>query len=72
MTKAKIAWITDTTASLSKEFIEQNHIHVIPLHIVINDEFYKETIDISEQEFYSECKTRRGNFKHPNHPSMIL
>ncbi|WP_420490338.1 DegV family protein, partial [Neobacillus drentensis] len=36
MNKAKIAWITDTTASLSKEFIEQNHIHVIPLHVVIN------------------------------------
>lgn len=63
MNKAKIAWITDTTASLSKEFIEQNHIHVIPLHVVINDEFYKETIDISEQEFYMRMQNEDGKFQ---------
>ncbi|MFF2450772.1 DegV family protein [Neobacillus sp. NPDC058068] len=63
MKQAKIAWITDTTASLSKEFIEQHHIHVIPLHVVINDQFYKETIDISEQEFYDRMKTEEGKFQ---------
>ncbi|WHY79621.1 DegV family protein [Neobacillus sp. WH10] len=63
MNKTKIAWITDTTASLSKEFIEQNHIHVIPLHVVINDEFYKETIDISEQEFYERMQNEDGKFQ---------
>ncbi|MGG3470728.1 DegV family protein [Neobacillus pocheonensis] len=63
MKKAKIAWITDTTASLSKEFIEQHQIHVIPLHVVINDEFYKETIDISEQEFYDRMKNEDGKFQ---------
>ncbi|MFJ7727645.1 DegV family protein [Neobacillus sp. NPDC097160] len=63
MNKAKIAWITDTTASLSKEFIEQHHIHVIPLHVVINDQFYKETIDISEQEFYERMQNEEGKFQ---------
>lgn len=63
MNQAKIAWITDTTASLSKEFIEQHHIHVIPLHVVINDQFYKETIDISEQEFYDRMKNEEGKFQ---------
>lgn len=63
MKKAKIAWITDTTASLSKEFIEQHQIHVIPLHVVINDEFYKETIDISEEEFYDRMKNENGKFQ---------
>lgn len=63
MNQAKIAWITDTTASLSKEFIEQHHIHVIPLHVVINDQFYKETIDISEQEFYERMKKEEGKFQ---------
>ncbi|QCJ42272.1 DegV family protein [Bacillus sp. S3] len=63
MNKAKIAWITDTTASLSKEFIEKHHIHVIPLHVVINDEFYKETIDITEQEFYERMKNEEGKFQ---------
>jgi DegV family protein with EDD domain len=63
MTKGKIAWITDTTASLSKEFIEQHDIYVIPLHVVINDEFYKETIDISAQEFYDRMKNEEGKFQ---------
>jgi DegV family protein with EDD domain len=63
MNKTKIAWITDTTASLSKEFIEKHHIHVIPLHVVINDEFYKETIDITEQEFYERMKNEEGKFQ---------
>ncbi|MBO0961155.1 DegV family protein [Neobacillus sp. MM2021_6] len=63
MKKSKIAWITDTTASLSKEFIEQHHIHVIPLHVVINDEFYKETIDITEKEFYERMKNEEGKFQ---------
>jgi DegV family protein with EDD domain len=63
MNKAKIAWITDTTASLSKEFIEQHQIHVIPLHVVINDKFYQETIDITEQEFYERMKNEEGKFQ---------
>lgn len=63
MSKAKIAWITDTTASLSKEFIEEHHIHVIPLHVVINDKFYKETIDISAQEFYERMQNEEGKFQ---------
>ncbi|MCH6264063.1 DegV family protein [Neobacillus citreus] len=63
MNKAKIAWITDTTSSLSKEFIEKNDIHVIPLHVVINDEFYKETIDITQEEFYERMKNEDGKFQ---------
>ncbi|WP_312470071.1 DegV family protein [Neobacillus sp.] len=63
MNNAKIAWITDTTASLSKEFIEQHQIHVIPLHVVINNEFYKETVDITEQEFYERMKDEEGKFQ---------
>lgn len=63
MNKPKIAWITDTTASLSKEFIEKHHIHVIPLHVVINDKFYKETIDITEEDFYNRMKNEDGKFQ---------
>jgi DegV family protein with EDD domain len=63
MNKPKIAWITDTTASLSKEFIEKYHIHVIPLHVVINDKFYKETIDITEEDFYNRMKNEDGKFQ---------
>ncbi|MFB3162293.1 DegV family protein [Neobacillus sp. 179-J 1A1 HS] len=63
MNKPKIAWITDTTASLNKEFIEKHDIHVIPLHVVINDKFYKETIDITEEDFYNRMKNEDGKFQ---------
>jgi DegV family protein with EDD domain len=63
MNKAKIAWITDTTASLSKDFIEQYNIHVVPLHIVINQESYKETIDITQKEFYERMKNENSKFQ---------
>lgn len=63
MNKPKIAWITDTTSSLSKEFIEKHHIHIIPLHVVINDKFYKETIDITEEDFYHRMKNEEGKFQ---------
>ncbi|WP_251551798.1 DegV family protein [Neobacillus muris] len=63
MTKAKIAWITDSSASLSQEFIEEHQIHVIPLHVVINNEFYKENVDITEKEFYERMKNEEGKFQ---------
>ena len=63
MSKAKIAWITDTTSSLSEQFIQDHNIYVIPLHVVINDEFYKERIDITEQEFYERMKNEEGKFQ---------
>ncbi|WP_026566919.1 DegV family protein [Bacillus sp. UNC41MFS5] len=63
MNKAKIAWITDTTASLSNEFIEENNIHVVPLNIIINQESYKETIDITQKEFYERMKKEDSKFQ---------
>jgi DegV family protein with EDD domain len=63
MNKPRVAWITDTTASLSKEFIEKFHIHVVPLQVVINHESYKETIDITEKEFYERMKNEDGIFQ---------
>ncbi|MCL6571810.1 MAG: DegV family protein [Bacillus sp. (in: Bacteria)] len=63
MKTGKIAWITDTTASLNKEFIEEYHIHVVPLHVVINQESYKETIDITQKEFYERMQDEEGTFQ---------
>ncbi|WP_088086815.1 DegV family protein [Bacillus sp. OV166] len=72
MNAAKIAWITDTTASLSKEFIEQNNIHVVPLNIVINQESYKETIDITQKEFYERMKHEDSKFQTTQPAWVIL
>ncbi|WP_078410201.1 DegV family protein [Priestia abyssalis] len=53
MTKQnKIAWITDSTATLSNAFIEENDIYVIPLNIIFGETSYRENIDLSASEFY--------------------
>ncbi|WP_409298587.1 DegV family protein [Peribacillus sp. SCS-26] len=63
MKKPKIAWITDTTSTLDSEYIKKHNIHVIPLNVVINQTSYRETIDITEKEFYERMSTEEGTFQ---------
>jgi DegV family protein with EDD domain len=48
----KVAWIADTTASLSKDFIEKHQVHVVPLNLIFGDTVYREEEEISIEEFY--------------------
>ena len=52
----KIAWITDTAAFLTPEFIKQHNIHVLPLNVVFEDKPYRETIDMTHEEFYQKLR----------------
>ncbi|MBM7694526.1 DegV family protein with EDD domain [Peribacillus deserti] len=63
MKKAKVAWITDTTSSLSREFIENNNIFVVPLNVLINQVSFKEMIDITDKEFYERMEKEEGTFQ---------
>lgn len=63
MNKAKVAWITDTTSSLSQDYISKHTIHVIPLNIVINQQSYKEAIDITESELYERMQNENSTFQ---------
>jgi DegV family protein with EDD domain len=51
-TQNEIAWVTDSTASLSEDFIKNNHIYVVPLSIIFGDESYLEGVDITAEDFY--------------------
>lgn len=42
----------DSTSDLSKELIERYNITIIPLHIVLGDNEYRDGIDITEDEIY--------------------
>ncbi|MEH6938560.1 DegV family protein [Bacillus sp. JJ664] len=53
---SKIKIVTDSTADLLKEDIENLHINVIPLSIQINGETYLDGIDISAKQFIQEMK----------------
>lgn len=51
-TQNEIAWVTDSTSSLSEDFIKNNHIYVVPLSIIFGEESYLEGVDITAEDFY--------------------
>ena len=65
----KIAVVTDSTAYLSKEQVEENDIKVIPIPVIIDNQVYQEGIDISTSEFYAKLKTSTS-FPSTSQPSI--
>ena len=64
----KIAWITDTAALLDEEFIAKHQIHVLPLNIVFEEKAYRETIDLTSDEFYNKLRTAKVHPKTSQPP----
>lgn len=52
----KIAWITDTAAQLDDNFIQKHDVYVLPLSVVFSDGEYRESIDLTQEEFYNKLK----------------
>ncbi|WP_422122243.1 DegV family protein [Planococcus sp. X10-3] len=52
----KIAWITDTAAQLDEAFIQQHNVYVLPLSVVFSDGTYRESIDLTQEEFYEKLR----------------
>lgn len=65
----KIAWITDSTCGLSKEFIEENNIYVLPLSVIVNDVSYKDDIEITKEEFYEKL-AKHGDGAKTSQPAF--
>ncbi|SHM48888.1 DegV family protein [Gracilibacillus kekensis] len=59
----KIAWITDSSCGLDKEYAEKNDIFIIPLNVIIKGKTYREDIDISKEEFYDLLKEHGDDAK---------
>lgn len=51
-----IAWVTDSTSTLDPEFAKNNHVYIVPLRLLVNDECYKENIDITSEQFYDKMR----------------
>ncbi|NMO97797.1 DegV family protein [Paenibacillus lemnae] len=47
-----IAWVTDSTSTLDPEFAASHHIYIVPLRLILGQEEYKESVDISPEDFY--------------------
>lgn len=56
---AKIAWITDTASQLDESFIQKYNIHTLPLSVVFADGVFKETVDMSHDEFYDKLRVAK-------------
>ncbi|PKH11230.1 DegV family protein [Planomicrobium sp. MB-3u-38] len=55
----KIAWITDTAAQLDEAFIQEYKVHVLPLSVVFADGTYRESIDLTQEEFYDKLRSAK-------------
>jgi DegV family protein with EDD domain len=59
----KIAWITDTAAQLDEAFIQKHHVHVLPLSVVFDEGSYRESIDLTQEEFYDKLRLAKASPK---------
>ncbi|UQZ34130.1 DegV family protein [Paenibacillus sp. PK3_47] len=51
-----IAWVTDSTSTIDSEFAMNNHVYIVPLRLIVNNECYKEGIDINADQFYDKMR----------------
>lgn len=59
----KVAWITDTAAQLDETFIQTHNVYVLPLSVVFSDGTYRESIDLTQEEFYDKLRTAKTSPK---------
>ncbi|PID04490.1 MULTISPECIES: DegV family protein [unclassified Sporosarcina] len=59
----KIAWITDSAAQLDEAFIQQHRVSVLPLGVVFEDRCYRESLDLTKDEFYDKLRAAKGSPK---------
>ena len=52
----KVAVVTDTTACVPEEQVNEYDIEVVPVQLIIGDETYRDGIDISPSEFYNRLR----------------
>lgn len=45
--------VTDSTSDLSKELLDKYQIHVLPLHVLLGNEEYRDGVDITPDEIYA-------------------
>ena len=56
MAPRKIALLTDSTADLTTQVAEENHIHVVPLRIRCADGEYSDGVDIHAADIYTRLR----------------
>ncbi len=62
--------ITDSTADLPKEFIDQHNVQVVPLYVNFKDKTYQDGVDLHPQEFYPLLKEAKNDLPRTSTPSI--
>lgn len=65
---AGIGIVTDSTAYLDQAYVEKHDIKVVPLKVIMDDETYREGVDIGNDEFYRRLK-ESASFPTTSQPS---
>ena len=55
----KVAVVTDTTACVPQEQVRKYDIEVVPVQLIFGDKSYRDGLDISPTEFYSQLRNSR-------------
>lgn len=64
--------IVDSTAYIPKEFIEENDIQVVPLHVLYMDKEFEEGLPGSYDEFFASFTKTKIFPKHLSHRQTFL
>ncbi|WP_251037610.1 DegV family protein [Paenibacillus albidus] len=51
-----IAWVTDSTSTLDPEFARNNHVYIVPLRLIVNQECFQENVEITADQFYAKMR----------------
>ncbi|MFC7679418.1 DegV family protein [Paenibacillus sp. GCM10028914] len=51
-----IAWVTDSTSTIDPEFAKKNHIYIVPLRLILGQDTYRESVDVSADDFYEKMR----------------
>ncbi|MEQ2528470.1 DegV family protein [Bacillaceae bacterium CLA-AA-H227] len=56
----KIAWVTDSTASLDEELVNHPDLYTVPMSIILDGEEYKDKIDLTPEELFQRLKSLKN------------
>lgn len=59
MTKKKIAWITDSTAYITKELQDHPDVYVLPLAIIFDGKAFDDGVDLTTEELYERIRSHK-------------
>jgi len=59
MTKKRIAWVTDSTAFLTKELLDHPDVYVLPLAIIFDGKAFDDGVDLTTDELYEQISSNK-------------